>query len=103
MPSPFTRTALPGEVLMVLVAMLWGSAFPGTRLLLPEMPPPGGGAWRMLLAATAVVVFATLRGEVGLLWPAAADRGRLVVLALLGGATFVIAMNLAIFLTGASI
>jgi drug/metabolite transporter (DMT)-like permease len=103
MRSPFTRTALPGEVLMVLVAMLWGSAFPVTRLLLQEMPPLGAAAWRMLLAAAAVAVFAALRGEVGLLWPAAADRGRLVVLALLGGATFVIAMNLAIFLTGASI
>jgi drug/metabolite transporter (DMT)-like permease len=103
MRSPFTRTALPGEVLMVLVAMLWGSAFPVTRLLLQEMPPLGAAAWRTLLAAAAVVVFAAWRGEFGLLWPAAADRGRLVVLALLGGATFVIAMNLAIFLTGASI
>jgi O-acetylserine/cysteine efflux transporter len=103
MRSPFTRTALPGEVLMVLVAILWGSAFPVTRVLLEEMPPLGAAAWRTLLAALGVAVFATLRGEFGLLRPAPEDRGRLVVLAVLGGATFLIAMNLAIFLTGASI
>lgn len=103
MRSPFTRTGLPGEVLMVLVAILWGSAFPVTRVLLEEMPPLGAAAWRTLLAAAAVAVFAALRGEFRLLWPAAEDRERLVVLALLGGATFLIAMNLAIFLTGASI
>jgi drug/metabolite transporter (DMT)-like permease len=103
MRSPFTRTALPGEALMVLVAILWGSAFPVTRVLLEEMPPLGAAAWRTLLAAGAVAVFAAIRGEFRLLWPAAEDRGRLGVLALLGGATFLIAMNLAIFLTGASI
>jgi DME family drug/metabolite transporter len=103
MRSPFTRTALPGEVLMVLVAILWGSAFPVTRVLLEEMPPLGAAAWRTLLAACAVAAFAALRGEFRLLWPAAEDRGRLAVLAVLGGATFLIGMNLAIFLTGASI
>ena len=103
MRSPFTRTALPGEVLMVLVAILWGSAFPVTRVLLQEMPPLGAAAWRTLLAALGVAAFAALRGEFGLLRPAPEDRGRLEVLALLGGATFLIGMNLAIFLTGASI
>jgi len=88
---------------MVLVAVLWGSAFPVTRLLLQEMPPLGAAAWRTLMAAGAVAVFAALRGEFALLRPAPEDRGRLAVLALLGGATFLIAMNLAIFLTGASI
>ena len=101
--SPFTRTGLPGEVLMVLVAILWGSAFPVTRLLLEEMPPLAAAAWRTLLAAVAVAAFAALRGEFGLLRPAREDRPRLAGLALLGGALFLIGMNLAIFLTGASI
>ncbi|MEX0625302.1 MAG: DMT family transporter [Chloroflexota bacterium] len=103
MRSPFTRTALSGEVLMVLVAILWGSAFPVTRLLLEEMPPLGAAAWRTLLAALGVAVFAALRGEFGWLRPAPEDRGRLAVLAVLGGALFLICMNVAIFLTGASI
>lgn len=88
---------------MVLVAILWGSAFPVTRVLLEEMPPLGAAAWRTLFAAGAVAVFAALRGEFPRLRPAPEDRGRLVVLAMLGGALFVIGMNFAIFLTGASI
>ncbi len=103
MRSPFTRTALPAEGLMVLVAILWGSAFPVTRLLLDEMPPLGAAAWRTLLAAGGVAAFAALRGEFGLLRPERGDRQRLAVLALLGGALFLIGMNVAIFLTGASI
>jgi O-acetylserine/cysteine efflux transporter len=103
MRSPFTRTALPGEVLMVLVAILWGSAFPVTRVLLEEMPPLGAAAWRTLLAAGGVAAFAALRGEFGLLRPAPEDRRPLAVLAVLGGATFLILMNFAILLTGASI
>ncbi|MEO8639631.1 MAG: DMT family transporter [Chloroflexota bacterium] len=103
MRSPFTRTALPGEALMVLVAILWGSAFPVTRVLLEEMPPLGAAAWRTLLAALGVAVFAALRGEFEWLRPAREDRLRLAVLAVLGGALFVIGMNFAIFLTGASI
>jgi drug/metabolite transporter (DMT)-like permease len=101
--SPFSRTALPGEVLMVLVAVLWGSAFPVTRVLLEEMPPLGAAAWRTLFAAGAVAIFAALRGEFRWLLPERADVPRLAGLALLGGALFLIAMNVAIFLTGASI
>lgn len=88
---------------MTLVAILWGSAFPVTRVLLEEMPPLGAAAWRTLLAASGVALFALLRGRFGRLWPDSGSRLRLSVLALLGGATFLIAMNVAIFLTGASI
>jgi drug/metabolite transporter (DMT)-like permease len=103
MRSPFTRTALPGEALMVLVAILWGSAFPVTKVLLEEMPPLAAAGWRMAFAAAGVALFAALRREFGLLLPERGDRRQLAVLALLGGALFVTAMNFAIFLTGASI
>ena len=88
---------------MTLVAILWGSAFPVTRLLLEEMPPLGAAAWRTLLAASGVALFAAARGEFGRLRPTRGHRLRLAVLALLGGALFLMAMNFAIFLTGASI
>jgi drug/metabolite transporter (DMT)-like permease len=103
MRLPSTRSAFPGELLMTLVAILWGSAFPITRVLLEEMPPLGAAAWRTLLAAAGVALFAVLRGEIDWLRPAPGDRLRLAVLALLGGALFLIGMNVAIFLTGASI
>ncbi len=88
---------------MTLVAILWGSAFPVTRVLLEEMPPLGAAAWRTLLAASGVALFAVLRGEFGRLRPVPGTRLRLLVLALLGGALFLIAMNVAVYLTGASI
>lgn len=88
---------------MALVAVLWGSAFPVTRVVLEEMPPLGAAAWRTLLAASGVALFAALRGELGRLRPARGYRLRLAVLAVLGGAIFLIGMNLAVCLTGASI
>jgi drug/metabolite transporter (DMT)-like permease len=101
--SALPRSALPGELLMTLVAVLWGSAFPVTRILLEEMPPLGAAAWRTLLAAAGVALFAVFRGEFGRLRPVRGVRGRLVVLAVLGGALFLVGMNVGIFLTGASI
>jgi drug/metabolite transporter (DMT)-like permease len=88
---------------MALVAILWGSAFPVTRVLLEDLPPLGAAAWRTLLAASGVALFAAMRGEFGSLRPARGVRGRLLVLALLGGPLFLIGMNVAVSLTGASI
>ncbi len=88
---------------MTLVAVLWGSAFPVTRVLLQDLPPLGAAAWRTLLAAVAVVLFAAVRGELGTLRPVAGMRGRLLVLALLGGPLFLTGLNVSVGLTGASI
>jgi probable blue pigment (indigoidine) exporter len=88
---------------MAAVAILWGSAFPATRILLHDLPPLGAAAWRTLLAVSAITFILALRGELGQLRPAPGYRRRLVVLALLGGALFLIGMNVAVFLTGASI
>ncbi len=59
---------------MTLVAVLWGSAFPVTRVLLEDLPPLGAAAWRTLLAAGGVALFAALRGEFGSLVPARGMR-----------------------------
>jgi drug/metabolite transporter (DMT)-like permease len=88
---------------MAVVAILWGSAFPATRILLHDLPPLGAAAWRTLLAVSAIALLLALRGELGQLRPASGYRLRLAVLALLGGALFLIGMNVAVFLTGASI
>ena len=88
---------------MSIVAILWGSAFPVTRILLEEMPPLGAAAWRTLFAAGGVALLVALRSGLGQLWPAGTRRGRLALLAVLGGAIFVIGMNLGVALTGASI
>ncbi len=88
---------------MTVVAIVWGSAYPVTRVLLEEMPPLGAAAWRTLVAAMAVAAFAAARGELGTLRPAPAVRGRLLALALLGGPLFLIGLNVSVLLTGASI
>lgn len=88
---------------MAVVAILWGSAFPMTRVLLRDLPPLGAAAWRTLLAALAILILLALRGELAHLRAAPGYRLRLAVLALLGGALFLIGMNVAVFLTGASI
>jgi drug/metabolite transporter (DMT)-like permease len=88
---------------MTLVAILWGSAFPVTRVLLEDLPPLGAAALRTLLAASGVALFAALRGEFGALVPAVEIRGRLLVMALLGGPLFLIGLNVSVLLTGASI
>ena len=88
---------------MTVVAVLWGSAFPVTRILLRDLPPLGAAAWRTLLAAAAVLLLVAARGELGQLRPAPGQGWRLAVLAVLGGALFLIEMNVAVYLTGASI
>lgn len=103
MRFPIASRTVPGEVLMTLVALLWGSAFPVTRVLLEDLPPLGAAAWRTLLAAGAVALFAAARGSLGTLVPAREVRGRLLVLALLGGPLFLIGLNVSVLLTGASI
>src|SRR3989304_7022418 len=74
-----------------------------TRILLEEMPPLGAAAWRPLFAAGGAALLVALRSGLGQLWPAGTRRGRLALLAVLGGAIFVIGMNLGVALTGASI
>lgn len=54
MRSPTPSRLVSGELLMTLVAILWGSAFPVTRVLLEDLPPLGAAAWRTLLAAGAL-------------------------------------------------
>jgi drug/metabolite transporter (DMT)-like permease len=74
-----------------------------TRVLLRDLPPLGAAAWRTLLAVTAIGLLLAVRGELGQLRAAPGYRLRLAALALLGGALFLIGMNVAVFLTGASI
>lgn len=88
---------------MTVVAIVWGSAYPVTRVLLEDLPPLGAAAWRTLIAAAGVAAFAAVRGEFGTLRPATGVRGRLLALALLGGPLFLMGLNISVLLTGASI
>ena len=88
---------------MALVALLWGTSFPATRILLRDLPPLGAAAWRTFLALVAIALLLAVRGKLAELRPARGYGLRLAVLALLGGAVFIIGLNVSVFLTGASI
>lgn len=88
---------------MAVVAIVWGSAYPVTRVLLEDLPPLGAASWRTLIAAAGVAAFAAVREEFGTLRPAAGVSGRLLALALLGGPLFLMGLNISVLLTGASI
>lgn len=88
---------------MTVVAIVWGSAYPVTRVLLEDMPVLAAASWRTLIAAAGVAAFAAVRGEFRSLRPAAGSRGRLLAMALLGGPLFLMGLNLSVLLTGASI
>ena len=91
---------MPASLAMVITALLWGSAYPVTRFLLADLPPMGAAAWRAGLAAIALAVVARWRGET---LPARRSAARLTVLGLLGGALLIIALNVGVELTGASL
>jgi drug/metabolite transporter (DMT)-like permease len=93
---------IPAEGWMVVVALLWGSAFPLTGVLLHELQPLAAGGWRAFFAALAVLGFALLRREGRSLVPAS-HRLHLLVMVTLGGPIFLVGMNVGISLTGASI
>ena len=94
---------LPAETWMVVVAVLWGSAFPVTGILLRDLPPLAAGGYRAALAVIALVVFAIVRGEGRLLRLPASHRLHLAGMVVLGGPVFLVGMNMGIALTGASI
>jgi probable blue pigment (indigoidine) exporter len=91
---------VPASLAMLIAALLWGSAYPVTGFLLADLPPMGAAVWRALLAAIALAIVAARRGET---LPGRAATGRLVIMGLLGGAVFIIGMNLGVELTGASL
>ncbi len=86
-------------------AMLYGSSYVATAIALRSFSPLGVAVWRGVLGMLALFVILALPSSVALR-PAGLQRAavlRLAVLGLTGGAIFVLAMNAAVALVGATI
>lgn len=94
-----------GAVYAALAAMLYGSSYVATAIALRSFSPLGVAAWRGLLGMLALAVILALPQSAA--WrPAVLQRRtllRLAVLGLTGGAIFMLAMNAAVALVGATI
>lgn len=91
-----------GMLEAALAAMFFGTAFVGTGLALRSFSPLTVGAWRAAIAVVGLAfVVVVLQRRSGM--PERARAIRFVVLGLLNGPLFLVAMNVAISLAGATI
>ncbi|HEX5039120.1 MAG TPA: DMT family transporter [Candidatus Limnocylindria bacterium] len=94
-----------GAIYAGTAAILYGSAYVATAIALRSFTPLTIGAWRGLAGAALVMVLVLAAGMRTTL-PRRLDRAtawRLGVLGLVGGAIFVVAINAAVALIGASV
>ncbi|HEX7068994.1 MAG TPA: DMT family transporter [Candidatus Limnocylindria bacterium] len=94
-----------GALFAGVSAMLYGSSYVATAIALRSFTPLAVAAWRGLLGAVvlgALLMLPALRRQL----PARlgiGDLSRLIVMGLLGGAAFTLAMNAAVGITGATV
>ncbi|HEX8938670.1 MAG TPA: DMT family transporter [Candidatus Limnocylindrales bacterium] len=85
-------------------AVLFGTSYVATAFALRSFSPVGVGLWRGALAAALLALILVLsRGRLGALPRDRVRLGRLLVLGVVGGPAFIVAMNLAVALAGAAI
>lgn len=85
--------------------MLYGSSYVATAIALRSFTPLTVAAWRGLMSAVvlgALLMLPALRRHLPARLPFG-DVGRLIVMGLLGGAAFTLAMNAAVSITGATV
>jgi drug/metabolite transporter (DMT)-like permease len=94
-----------GATAAAVAAVLYGSAYVATAFALRSFSPLGAAAARGLLGAALLGAIMLAPAAAGLRPPRLSQPAawRLVVLGLLGGAIFIVAMNVAVGLAGATI
>ncbi len=93
-----------GQALAAVAAGLFGSAYIGTAFAIRSFTPLGAATWRGLLSTIILVAIAVLMRDRGphtrMSWP---RLWRVLVLGLTGGLGFVVSMNLAVSMAGATV
>lgn len=94
-----------GALFAGISAMLYGSSYVATAIALRSFTPLTVAAWRGLLSALilgAILLLPAMRSHLprGI---TLGDLGRLMLMGLLGGAAFTLAMNAAVGITGATV
>lgn len=103
--APMDRLDPRGAAAAALAAVLYGSAYVATAFALRSFTPLGAAAARGLLGAVLLGALLIVTGRAALR-PGrltAAALWRLTVLGLLGGGIFIVAMNVAVALAGATV
>jgi drug/metabolite transporter (DMT)-like permease len=99
------RVNARGAVYAGTAAVLYGSAYVATAIALRSFTPVTIGAWRGLVGAAVVAIVVLVAGMRATI-PERLDREavwRLGILGLVGGAIFIVAVNAAVALIGASV
>lgn len=93
-----------GEVSAVTAAVLFGTAYVGTAFAIRSFTPIGAALWRGLLSSAILVIVIVVMGgrlrRSTMTWP---RLWRVIVLGLSGGLGFVVSMNLAVSMAGATL
>lgn len=92
-----------GEISAAVAAVLFGTAYVATSFAIRSFTPLGTAMWRGMLATVVLVPIVAMTRDPGPLPLSFARAWRLIVLGLSGGLGFVVAMNLAVSVAGATL
>ncbi len=92
-----------GQVSAVIAAVLFGTAYVATSIAIRSFTPLGAAMWRGILSTLVLVpaVAATRQSGAGTM--SRSQTWRLIVLGLCGGLGFVVALNVAVSIAGATL
>jgi drug/metabolite transporter (DMT)-like permease len=94
---------VPGQVLAAGAAVLFGSGYVATAFALRSFTPLGIALWRGVIATLVLLPFALGQSRAHPFILSPARTSRLLVLGISAGLAFVVAMNVAVALSGATL
>lgn len=98
-----SRAKSVGQVSAVAAAVLFGTAYVATSVAMRSFTPLGAAMWRGVLATAVLAPILAVTRKPGPVSMNAARIWRLIVLGLSGGLGFVVAMNIAVSMAGATL
>jgi probable blue pigment (indigoidine) exporter len=101
--DPSSRSESVGKLSAAAAAVLFGTAYVATSVAIRSFTPLGAAMWRGLLATTVLAPAFALTRNPGPISMSAARTWRLLILGLSGGLGFVVAMNVAVSMAGATL
>ncbi|MGD0863133.1 MAG: DMT family transporter [Candidatus Limnocylindrales bacterium] len=101
--SGSSRSRSVGQASAAVAAVLFGTAYVATSVAIRSLTPLGAAMWRGLLSTAVLAAALAAARHPGPVYLAPGRIWRLIILGLSGGLGFVVAMNVAVSMTGATI